>query len=219
MNSNATRLLCQARFALAILTVLGLLTACVPESSIRPVETMSAVPAGETILVGKVTLQPPLSPGEQKLGDSYSEFENSAMLIAGDSLRPVPQLKLGDLSRRIDAPFDKHYFVRCPAKPFYILKGWVVMHAKVEVVGPGADRSPDQTAAPLRGAFRIDIRSGDKAVYIGTIQYFRDEFFSTEKVVVKDEFSTANAEFRHRFGSEAVLRKALAVPVGAPESK
>lgn len=209
----------RAGFAGPILASLVLLTACVPESSIRPVETMSSVPAGETVLVGKVILQPPLAPGEQKLGDSYREFENLAMLIAGESLRPVPQLKLGDLSRRIDAPFDKFYFVRGPAKPFYILKGWVVMRAKVEVVGPGADRSPDQTAAPLHGAFRIDIRAGDRAVYIGTIQYFRDEFFSTEKVVVRDEFSAANAEFKRRFGNEAVLRKALAVPVTAPESR
>jgi hypothetical protein len=61
--------------------------------------------------------------------------------------------------------------------------------------------------------FRVDIRPGDRAVYIGTIQYYRDEFFSTEKVVVKDDYAAANAEFQRRFGRGVTLRRALAVPV------
>ena len=43
---------------------------------------------------------------------------------------------------------------------------------------------------------------GDKAVYIGTVQYFRDEFFDTTKVVVKDNYAKANAEFRQKFGQQ-----------------
>lgn len=70
--------------------------------------------------------------------------------------------------------------------------------------------------APLHGAFKVDIRPGDKAVHIGTVQYFRDEFFDTTKVVVKDNYAKANAEFRQKFGQQFTLRKALAVPVTMP---
>ena len=195
---------------LALAAVL-LLPACVPDSSIRPVDTLSAVSAGETVLVGRVELHPALKPGEQVLGDSYKEFENEALLIVGDELRPVPEFDRDDLSQRINAPFGRPFFVSLPAKPFYILKGWVIMHAKVEVVGPNTVL-PDP-AAPLEGAFRVDLKPGDRAVYIGTLHYYRDEFFSTEKVVVKDDYAAANQEFQRRFGKDAVLRKALAVPV------
>ncbi len=188
-----------------------LFSACVPDSSIKQVETLSAVPAGETVLVGRVELHPALKPGEQVLGDSYKEFENEALLIVGDELREVPEFDRDDLAERINAPFGRPFFVSLPARPFYILKGWVVMHAKVEVVGPNA--VPPDPAAPLEGTFRVELQPGDRAVYIGTIQYYRDEFFSTEKVVVKDDYTAANQEFQHRFGKGAVLRKALAVPV------
>lgn len=192
-----------------------LLSACVPESDIKPVDTLSALPAGHTILVGRVELHPAMKPGEQKLGDSYKEFEDEALLIVDDELRSVPEFKRGDLGERIDAPFDRLFFVELPAEPFFILKGWVVMDAKVEVVGP--NEPPPDPAAPLEGAFRVDLKPGDRAVYIGTIQYYRDEFFSTEKVVVKDDYAAANAEFQRKFGKSVTLRKALAVTVEAEE--
>jgi len=211
-----SRLACTAVRRLAGVGLLAgalLLASCVPTSGIKPVETLAAVPAGHTMLVGRVELHPALKPGEQKLGDSYKEFENEALLIVDDELRPVPEFKRGDLGERIDAPFDRVFFVELPAEPFYILKGWVVMDAQIKVVGPG--EPPSDPAAPLEGAFRVDIRPGDRAVYIGTIQYYRDEFFSTLKVVVKDDYAAADAEFQRKFGKGVSLRKALAVPVEA----
>lgn len=193
----------------------ALLAACVPTSGIKPVDELSAVPAGHTVLVGRVELHPALKPGEQKLGDSYKEFADEALLIVDDELRPVPEFSRGDLGERIDAPFDRLFFVELPAEPAYILKGWVVMDAQVEVVGP--NEPPPDPAAPLEGAFKLDLKPGDRAVYIGTIQYYRDEFFSTQKVVVKDDYAAANQEFQRKFGKGVALRKALAVPVSASE--
>ena len=192
-----------------------LLAGCVPTSGIKPVDKLAEVPSRHTVLVGRVELHPALKPGEQKLGDSYKEFADEALLIVDDELRPVPEFKLGDLSERINAPFDRLFFVELPAEPVYILKGWVVMDAKVEVIGPN-DVPPDP-AAPLEGAFKLDLKPGDRAVYIGTLQYYRDEFFSTAKVVVKDDYAAANQEFQRKFGKDVVLRKALAVPVPAQE--
>src|SRR5690348_10374234 len=114
----------------------ALLAACVPTSSIKPVDKLSDLSSGHTILVGRVELHPALKPGEQKLGDSYKEFADEALLIVDDELRPVPEFKRGDLGERIDAPLDRTFFVELPAEPFYILKGWVVMDAEVKVVAP-----------------------------------------------------------------------------------
>lgn len=187
------------------------LAACVPTSMVKPVNSASDLASGQTIVVGKLELDPPLAPGEQKLSDSYKEFENVALMILDEQPRVTERLALGDLSRRVDAPFGKNFFVQHPTQSFYILKSWVVMRAKIEMTSPNA--TPRDTNAPLEGVFRVDVRPGDKAVYIGTIRYHRDEFFSTTKVVVKDDFASAQAEFQRRFGRDVVLRKSLAVPM------
>ncbi|HEX2669142.1 MAG TPA: hypothetical protein VHP13_12280 [Gammaproteobacteria bacterium] len=197
-----------------LLVVAPLLAACVPESSIKPVDQPAALEADRVVLVGKVELHPALRPGEQKLGDSYREFADEALLVVDAGPRPVYEFSRGDLKSRIDAPFGKLFYVQAPAEPFYILKGWVVMNAEVKVMGP--NEIPPDPAAPLEGMFRVDVRPGDKAVYIGTIQYYRDEFFSTEKVVVKDDYAAASKEFQKRFGG-LTLRKSLAAPVSQDE--
>ncbi len=188
-----------------------LLTACVPTSRIQPVEKLADLPAGEVLVVGRIELDPPLRPGEQKLSPRYAEYERLAMVILGEELRDVDRPALGDMKERINATFGEHFFVNHPSRPFYILKTWVVMRAEIRVVSPNA--RVDDGVAPLQGLFRVDVKPGDQAVYIGTIRYHRDEFFGTTRVVVRDDYATANAEFQRRFGRSLTLRKSLAVPV------
>ncbi len=188
-----------------------LLSACVPTSRIQPVEKLADLPAGEVIVVGRIELDPPLKPGEQKLSPSYAEYERLALVILGEDLREIDRPALGDMRERINATFGTHFFVNHPARPFYILKSWVVMRAEIRVVSPNA--RTDDGVAPLQGIFRVDVKPGDRAVYIGTIRYHRDEFFGTTRVLVRDDYASANAEFQRRFGRELTLRKSLAVPV------
>jgi hypothetical protein len=200
---------------LACAGVLVLMSACVPTSRIQAVEKLADVPAGDVVLVGRIELDPPLKPGEQKLSERYAEYERLALVIVGEEPREMDSLGLSDLKQRINAPFGQHFFVNHPAQPFYILKSWVVMYAKIEVRS-GNSSSPADTTAPLQGIFRVDVRPGDKAVYIGTIRYHRDEFFGTTKVVVRDDYASAHAEFQRRFGKGLSLRKSLAAPVARP---
>jgi len=211
---SATTLHALRRLAPALGAAL-LLAACVPTSRIKPVENLAQVPAGETLVVGRIELDPPLKPGEQKLSERYAEYERLALVIVDEEPREMDRLSLGDLKQRINAPFGQHFFVSHAAQPFYIVKSWVVMYAKIEVRS-GNSSSPADTTAPLQGLFRVDVRPGDKAVYIGTIRYHRDEFFGTTKVVVRDDYASANAEFQRRFGKGVSLRKVLAVPVPRP---
>ena len=105
------------------------------------------------------------------------------------------------------------FFVAHETQPFFILKSWVVMDARIRMVAPNAVVRPGN--APLHGVFGVDIQPNDQAVYIGTLRYHRDEFFTTKKVEVLDRFAQANTAFTEKFGRDVTLRKSLAVPLTA----
>jgi hypothetical protein len=73
-------------------------------------------------------------------------------------------------------------------------------------VGSGMSR------ARFPGGLKVALKPGDRAVYIGTLRYHRDEFFEITKVSIVDEYGAAQAEFRKKFGG-VPLRKALMTPV------
>jgi molybdopterin synthase catalytic subunit len=56
---------------------------------------------------------------------------------------------------------------------------------------------------------KVSIKPGDKAVYVGTVQYHRNEFFEVTKVTIVDDYDHANAEFKKKFGARYPLHKAL----------
>lgn len=187
-------------------------TGCVPTSQIVAIDNLDQLAADKVLIVGKVELDPPLAADEQDLGESYEEYRNAVMIITDTELRDTSgELAYGDLSSRIDAKIGEHFFVGHSAEPFFILKTWVVMRAKLEIIGPG--ESYESGNAPLYGTFRVDVRPDDKAVYVGTIRYYRDDFFGTKKIVIKDDYAAAQAEFRRKFGDAMKLRKALVQPI------
>jgi hypothetical protein len=63
------------------------------------------------------------------------------------------------------------------------------------------------------GGLKISLKPGDKAVYVGTVQYHRNEFFVVTKVAIVDDYDRANAEFKKKFGTKFPLRKALLTTV------
>lgn len=194
---------------IVLIAALGV-SACVPATRIVPVTTLAEVGAGEVIVVGRVELTPPLKPGEQKVGSTYAEYKDVAMMVTGPEPRAVEMLGFGDLKSRLEAPLGREFFVKHPAEPFYILRGFILMNLEIKMTSPNA--RVDDGQAPLDGLFRIELKPGDRAVYIGTLRYARDEFFSTE-ASVRDDYARAKAEFEKRFGKAIPLRKALARPV------
>jgi hypothetical protein len=74
-------------------------------------------------------------------------------------------------------------------------------------IGKGSNK------AYFPGGLRVSLRSGDKAVYVGTVRYYRDEFWNFSKVTIVDDYDRANAEYRKKFGGKIALRKALVTPV------
>jgi hypothetical protein len=192
-----------SRFRIPALLLALALGACAGPARER-VDGWSSVGAGETLVVGRIELVPPLRKGEQKIEALNSgSFENLVYLLADDKNRALPdEPKTADYDGRIEATLEQTFFVRSSDHPFYILGGVLWLE-----IGKGSNK------AYFPGGLRVSLRSGDKAVYVGTVRYYRDEFWNFSKVTIVDDYDRANAEYRKKFGGKIALRKALVTPV------
>lgn len=193
----------RARLAAVSLLLIGALGACAGAAR-EPLESLSELQGGETIVVGRVELVPPLSKEEQKFNTlNTGRFENTIILITDEHYRVLTkEPELADYAGRIEAKLGQDFFVRSSSKPFFIVGGMLML--------PVGSKSISRIYFP--GGLKISIKSGDKAVYIGTIRYHRDEFFEVTKATIIDDYDQANAEFKKKFGKVS-LHKALVTPV------
>ena len=193
----------RARLAAANLLLLGALGACVGAAR-APVDSLSELGGGETLVVGRIELVPPLHAGEQKIkGGNSGQFENTMFLLTDEHYRILSKDPvMADYAGRIEAKLGKTFFVRSSNKPFFIVGGMLYL----ELGGRELNR------AYFPGGLKISIKPGDKAVYIGTVQYHRNEFFEVTKNLIVDDYERANAEFKKKFGTTDSLRKALLTP-------
>jgi hypothetical protein len=184
---------CAALLALA-------LAACAPAAR-APLASIDALAGDELVLVGRVELVPPLRKGEQKIrGVVVGDFENRIYLLMDDKPRALPEEpRVADYAGRIEALIGSTFFVRSKAAPSYILGGVLFL----EIGGSG------QQKVYFPGGFQVAAKPGDRALYVGTLRYHRDEFFEITRVTVVDEFRAASAEFEARFGKDKPLRRAL----------
>ncbi len=189
--------------AAANLLLLGALSACVGAAR-EPVNALSELGGGETLVVGRIELVPPLQPGEQKIkGGNSSQFENKMFLFTDEHRRTLSkEPAMADYAGRIEAILGKTFFVRSSNKPFFILGGMVYL----DLGGRELNR------AYFPGGLKVSMGPGDKAVYIGTVQYHRNEFFEVTKNLIVDDYDRTNAEFKKKFGTKSSLRKALLTP-------
>ncbi len=167
-----------------------------------PVDSFDEVGDNEVLIVGRVELVPPLEKGEQKLRNMIGTgmVRNKLLLLTAEQWRRLEnEPGRSDHKERIEAVFDQTFFVVSRKKSFYILTGELWLDAADKVYFPGG--------------LKINIRPTDKAVYIGTLRYHRNEFFHFPQYGVIDDYEQAQAEFRKKFGARYPLVKALAMPV------
>jgi hypothetical protein len=183
--------------------LVGVLAGC---GLTRPAITdLSQLGADEILVVGSVKLTPPLDEQDQR--DSWNVvvpggYKNKVRLLTGDKWRQLsPPLTMDDYRNNIHLDLGATSFASMPRRAFYVLLGAILM-----------DDSNPQDVAYLPGAFRVGVRDDDRAIYVGTLHYHRDEFFKVKRVRVEDDFERALADFRKQFGPKARLRKSLAKP-------
>jgi hypothetical protein len=192
--------------ALAPLLVLTL-AACAPPPR-APLTSLDSLGREEVVLVGKVELVPALRKGEQKIrGMVVGDFENRMYLMMDEKLRPLPEEpRVADYAGRIEALIGSTFFVRSKAVPSYVLGGVLFLD-----IGGNS-----QQKAYFPGGFQVATKPGDRAVYIGTLRYHRDEFFEITRITIADDYREASAQFEARFGKGQTLRKALLTRVKQP---
>jgi hypothetical protein len=186
------------------LLLIGALSGCAGPAR-EPLDSLSELQDGETLVVGRVELVPALRKEEQRIkGLNSGAFENKLFLIIDETFRVLTgRPQVADFNGRIEAVLGKDFFVRSKTKPFFILGGMLYL----DVGGSEMNR------AYFPGGMNAAIKPTDKAVYIGTLQYHRNEFFEVSKVVIVDDYDRVNAEFKKKFGVRLSLRKALLTQV------
>lgn len=183
------------------------LVACAPPPR-APLTSLDSLGREEVVLVGKVELVPALRKGEQKIrGMVVGDFENRMYLMMDEKLRPLPEdPRIADYAGRIEALIGSTFFVRSKAVPSYVLGGVLFLD-----IGGSS-----QQKAYFPGGFQVAAKPGDRAVYIGTLRYHRDEFFEITRITIADDYREASAQFEARFGKGQALRKALLTRVKQP---
>ncbi len=189
------------------LLVLAVLGAAVPLAfggARKPISDLSKLRENETAVVGRVELVPPLSEHDQRIrGIGTGRFGNKMFLMVDEEYRELTEEPgMGDFKGRIDASLGEEFIVRSSNEPFFIIAGMIYLSLGHDL--------PDPAYFP--GGLKAELRPGDKAVYIGTIRYHRDDFFEVQQVEILDDYERVKAEFEREFGKEHPLRKALLTP-------
>ncbi len=189
------------------LIALPLLLAACWGKGIPHAEDWGDVPDDRALAVFKVRLTPPLTRDEQVLNPYVGRFRNAAQIYFDDEhASRVPMVDAKRSKQMSLVRLGELVFVPLPRRPTHLAMG---------VIYTSLGYGPADTYG-LPGGLRLELAPDDRAVYLGTVEYQRDEFNVVTKGRVLDESAEAEAAYRALFGDAVPLRKALARPVPAP---
>ena len=191
---------------LFIAAATAVVAGCVSVS--EDVKSVGEVGADSVIVVGKIEIVPPIKADEQDYRAGWDVFNTKrhfigrAILFTSDT--PQERERTGNA---LNPPLEETFFVKLPRSHRYVVKGSVTMSlvSRSASARSGFDQAELLFPAPIE----LDVRPGDKAIYVGTLRLHRDEFHEVTKAELKDEYSSAAAEYRKRFAGEPLPRKAL----------
>jgi hypothetical protein len=174
-----------------------------PEPQVR--DLMFVAP-DKAILVGRIELHPPLQEGEQALKTSRGEeLKNEFILYGGDRLRDFTKSKPSTFAGSFATVLEKEFFIKVEKGSTFFISGGTFYTEY--------DPPYHVTYHTLSSPLEVEVKPDDEAVYIGTIQYYRDENTNTKEVMIRDDYQWADSQFKELFGTSKTLRKALATPV------
>lgn len=167
----------------------------------RTAEAWADVDSNELMVVGKIEVFPSIQPIEQKTLDEISR--NKALIVFDGELRGFLRDQWIYHERTIKVSLTDPYFVALPRTMGYFIGAIVPMRQE------GSSRHRNEIRVNLPTGLRITALPQDRAIYIGTIRYFRDEFFDILRVEVIDDYGQAREQFAKKFGTAVVLQKRL----------
>jgi len=173
------------------------------------VESLMNVAPEKAVLVGRIELQPPLKESEQTLRTAGSgEYRNAFILYAGDRLKDFNAKPPDTFDGSFMTDLDREFFIKVDkGRTLYISGGMFY-----SVYDPPYRIESHVVSSP----FQVEIKPEDDAVYIGTIQFVRDDRNTVTSILIRDDYRWADDKYKARFGTGKTLRKALASPVVIP---
>lgn len=176
------------------------------------VGSMSEIDGDSVLVVGRIQIVPPIKPEEQsyKANDPFNNkrhFLGRAVMFMSD--KPEYQTYTGNA---LNPPLEETFFLKVPRSQRYMVKGSVTMSFAMRTTGPRS-ATTDQTELMFPSPAELDMRRGDKVIYIGTLRMHRDEFHEVTKAEIRDDYERALADYKKKFPSGPTPRKALLKPV------
>jgi hypothetical protein len=111
----------------------------------------------------------------------------------------------------INPRLDEIFFFRIPKDKRFVVFGTITTSYETKVVSRRQVRA--DRAEILLPRLVFDIKPADRAVYVGTFRFHRDEFNEVTKAEILDQYPEASAEFKKKLGNGNDLRKAIAKPL------
>ncbi|GMT49400.1 MAG: hypothetical protein IEMM0008_0939 [bacterium] len=135
-----------------------------------------------------------------------------------------PMNELYNFKHGINAKLEKTFYVKSENKSFYIIESFIIIEMSNKKVGTTYIRRRNYTEQipiikttienlVLPGGYKVNTQDGDKAIYIGTLKYTRDEFNQIINSKIIDNYKKENMKFVKKFGTKYKLRKSLAYSV------
>lgn len=178
----------------------------------RDTNSLGDLTPDTVILVGRIEIIPKLGANEQDINmkndilNAKDYYIGRAFLYVSD--KKTPGQRTGE---KMNPVLEQTFFIGIPKDKRYMVEGAVMMNYDAHVVS--RRQVSVDTSEMIIPPVEFDIRPSDQAIYIGTLRFQRDEFFSVTKAQIVDDYKRASAEFREKFGPGVTLRKSLAKPM------
>lgn len=187
-----------------LLAPLMLLTACMSMMiGNSTVKSLSDVKNDEVILVGKIKLKPSLHEKEQFFSSNIigaeSSFKNKIFIAINDKAIEIRDLDVQWIKHFGQADLEKTFFMKTKRANILYNSGAKIL---LTVRSDGIEN-----ILLLPGGLKYHVKASDKAIYIGTIKYHRDDFNEVIKVELLNEYKQAKRAFQKKFGKSVQLKR------------
>lgn len=199
----------QVIYKFALLSFYLVLTGCAITSPQQQINALGEIPSGHVLVVGKITLDPPLNQAEREVTVPNDLFGFGEMIsnraILGFSDQSSTTLESSGFF--INPELGKTFFYAIPRNRTNMVEGYITVSYSISALGThGGKVNHGKVLVPR---FRLDLKEGDEIVYIGTLHLERGAFNDVEKARLKDEYKSALSELSQRFGMRKSMRKAF----------
>lgn len=167
-------------------------------------ENISELQPNEVVLVGRLEIVPPLEGVEQELNTLGSgRFKGRVHMLVSQRQFDLENLPISAGSHTLFVEMGKDFYIRQPGVKKLHYSGSVILMESSKSYG-----GVDMAQMKLPGGLTYTISPRHKAVYIGTVRYYRDDYNAITKVRLIDDYKNTNRRFIKKFGKKIKLHRA-----------